>query len=44
MSHKMSQSQVLVDMITDLNKKNLVIAELGIWKAHTVKRVFKNQQ
>ena len=39
--HKKSQSQVLVDIVKSFDRKDLVIAEIGIWKSHTVKRVLK---
>ncbi len=42
--HKKSQSQVLVDIVKSFDRKDLVIAEIGIWKSHTVKRVLKTSK
>ena len=42
MAKKKSSSRILVDIIKSLNKKELVIAEIGIWKGRTTKGVLKN--
>jgi len=38
--HK-NQAEVLIDILKSFNRDDLKIAELGVWKSHTVKRVLK---
>jgi len=44
MEKKKSQSGVLVDIVKNLNKKDLKIVEIGIWKSHTMKQVLKRSK
>jgi len=34
-----NQAEVLIDLLKEFNKKDLIIAEIGIWKSSTTKRV-----
>lgn len=36
-----NQGHVLIDLLKDFNRDDLKVAELGVWKSHTVKRVLK---
>jgi len=37
-----NQGQVLIDLLRSLDRNDLKIAELGVWKSHTVKRVLRS--
>lgn len=39
--HKRWQGHILADLIETSNNKIQIIAEIGVWKSHTVKRILK---